>query len=229
MRKFSITALRRQATPLAFFLSFALCLLTPLVGSKAAADQPGAFDYYVLALSWSPNWCAREGDARNADQCHPRHDHGWTLHGLWPQYERGYPSDCPAPRRLDPSRGESDAMADIMGSGGLAWHEWKTHGRCSGLSGPDYYALSRAAYGAVTRPPVLRQLDRPIRVPASVIEEAWLQANPEMTADQITITCRGDQIAEARICLTKDLVLRACAPDVARDCRAENALLAPVR
>lgn len=159
--------------------------------------------------------------------------HATTMAGPCTGYGRstnaGIPSDCPAPRRLDPSRGESDAMADIMGSGGLAWHEWKTHGRCSGLSGPDYYALSRAAYGAVTRPPVLRQLDRPIRVPASVIEEAWLQANPEMTADQITITCRGDQIAEARICLTKDLVLRACAPDVARDCRAENALLAPVR
>lgn len=197
--------------------------------SAAQADEPGDFDYYVLSLSWSPNWCARDGDARNADQCHPRHDHGWTLHGLWPQYDSGYPEDCPAPRSLDPSRAQSDAMTDIMGSGGLAWHEWKKHGRCSGLPGPAYYALSRDAYESVTRPVVLRQLDRPIHVPASVIEEAWLQANPDMTANQITITCDGDQIAEARICLTKDLNLRACGADVARDCRAQKALLEPVR
>ena len=30
----------------------------------ADGEKPGQFDYYVLALSWSPNWCAREGDAR---------------------------------------------------------------------------------------------------------------------------------------------------------------------
>lgn len=200
-----------------------------LACGMAQADQPGDFDYYVLSLSWSPNWCAREGDARDADQCHPRHDHGWTLHGLWPQYETGWPAYCDAPRSADPSRDASDRMTDIMGSGGLAWHEWKKHGRCTGLDGPAYYALSREAYGSVTRPEVLRKLDRAIRVPAHVIEEAWLQANPGMTRDQITITCAGDQIAEARICLTRDLELRRCGTDVIRDCRNDRAFLAPIR
>ena len=60
----------------------------------ADGGKPGQFDYYVLALSWSPNWCAREGDARRSDQCDPRHDHGWVLHGLWPQYHKGWPSFC---------------------------------------------------------------------------------------------------------------------------------------
>lgn len=206
------------------FLVGLLCLAT--VGQ---ADEPGNFDYYVLSLSWSPNWCARTGDAREAEQCDPDRDHGWTLHGLWPQFERGYPENCQAPRSLDPTRAQSDSMADIMGSGGLAWHEWKKHGRCSGLSGPEYFALSREAYGSVARPNVLRKLDRAIRVPASVIEEAWLQANPDMTADQITITCSGDQIGEARICLSRDLDLRRCGPDVIRDCTADKALLNPVR
>ena len=71
--------------------------------AAAAGDEAGRFDYYVLALSWSPTWCALDGDARGADQCDPRHDFGWTLHGLWPQYEEGYPQDCATTAR-PPSR-----------------------------------------------------------------------------------------------------------------------------
>ncbi|MGB0905589.1 MAG: ribonuclease T2 family protein, partial [Mangrovicoccus sp.] len=132
----------------------------------AQADIAGEFDYYVLALSWTPNWCAREGDARGSAQCDPDQGFGWTLHGLWPQYERGYPQDCAAPASLDPTRQQSALMADIMGSGGLAFYQWRKHGRCSGLSGSAYYAASRAAYEAVTRPPVLRQLPRALKIPA---------------------------------------------------------------
>ena len=65
----------------------------------AAEDRAGVFDYYVLSLSWSPNWCAYEGDARGSDQCDARHDHGWILHGLWPQYHRGWPDYCPTTER----------------------------------------------------------------------------------------------------------------------------------
>ncbi|MEM1163843.1 MAG: ribonuclease T, partial [Pseudomonadota bacterium] len=46
---------------------------------SARADD---FTHYVLALSWNASWCAIEGDSRNADQCDPRHELGFTLHGL---------------------------------------------------------------------------------------------------------------------------------------------------
>ncbi|MEL7275780.1 MAG: ribonuclease T, partial [Pseudomonadota bacterium] len=101
-----------------------LLLLLLLAALPARSDSAGEFDYYVLALSWSPSWCAAEGDARGADQCDPRHDHGFILHGLWPQYESGYPEYCRSSLR-DPSRRQTGAMEDIMGSGGLAWHQWK--------------------------------------------------------------------------------------------------------
>ena len=84
----------------------------------AKADVAGEFDYFVLALSWSPNWCAVEGDSRGSDQCHPLHDHGWILHGLWPQYTRGYPEYCQTTER-PPSRRMTGDMADIMGTGGI--------------------------------------------------------------------------------------------------------------
>ena len=200
------------------------------LASVALADgeKAGEFDYYVMSLSWSPNWCAQKGDARNSDQCDARHDHGWILHGLWPQYHRGFPSLCRTTQR-PPTRGMTDDMADIMGTSGLAWYQWKKHGTCSGLSASAYYALSRQAYESITRPPVFRQLDRAVRLPASVVEEAFLDANPELDRDMITITCKNNHIQEARLCLSKSLKPVPCGQDVVRDCTLKNALFTPVR
>ncbi|WP_195821520.1 ribonuclease T2 family protein [Roseobacter sp. MH60115] len=202
-------------------------LLTAL--PLAAQDhRAGFFDYYVLSLSWSPTWCALEGDARGSDQCAPRHDHGWILHGLWPQYERGYPEYCRTGERA-PSRRMTREMADVMGTSGLAWHQWKKHGTCSGLNASDYYALSREAYARVTRPEVFRKLDKPVRLPASVVEEAFLQSNPDLEAKGITITCKAGHIQEARICLTRALSPRTCGADVLLDCSSASALFTPIR
>jgi ribonuclease T2 len=203
-----------------------------LPGGAATAQQrgaePGAFDYYVLALSWNASWCEAEGDARDAAQCDPREDHGFTVHGLWPQNERGWPEWCASPAR-DPSRRDSAAMAEIMGSGGLAWHQWKKHGRCTGLSGRDYYALTRAAWERVRRPAALRGLERRVAIAPEVVEAAFLEANPEIDADGVTITCRDGLLREVRVCLTRDLRPRLCAPDTRRDCGARSVALPPMR
>lgn len=193
-----------------------------------AQDRSGEFDYYVLSLSWSPNWCAYEGDARGSDQCDARHDHGWIMHGLWPQYHRGWPEYCQTVER-PPSRAMTREMADIMGTSGLAWHQWKKHGVCSGLSASAYYALSREAYGRVVRPEVFRKLDKTVKLPASVVEDAFLEANPGLEPVGVTITCRQGHIQEARICLSRDLDPVPCGQDVVRDCTAQDALFTPVR
>ncbi len=186
------------------------------------------FDYYVLSLSWSPTWCALEGDARGAPQCDAAEDFGWVLHGLWPQYHRGWPEHCQTAER-PPSRAMTGEMADIMGSSGLAWYQWKKHGSCSGLSAPAYYALSREAYARVNRPEVFRKLDRAVKLPASVVEAAFLKANPGWERDMLTITCRAGRIQEARVCLSKTLDPVPCGRDVIEDCRLEDALFEPVR
>lgn len=199
-----------------------LVLLCPLLTARAlrAEDRAGAFDYYVMALSWSPSYCATND---NPEQCAPERKLGWILHGLWPQYETGYPRDCRSSAAA-PSRAQTGAMADIMGTSGLAWHEWKAHGTCSGLSSERYFALSRQAYESVTRPQVLRLLGEDVTLPASLIEEAFLEANPDLDARGLTVTCKDNRIREVRICLTKDLEPRACGADVARDCSATQAL-----
>lgn len=189
-----------------------LLLLLTLAG-PLRADEPGEFDYYVMSLSWQPSWCAGEG--QGAEAC--ERELGFVLHGLWPQYEDGWPEWCARTGR-DPSRGETGAMADIMGSGGLAWHQWKKHGRCSGLASRDYFALSRLAYDQARRPDVFRRLPRDVDLDASVVEAAFLEADPRLSPDGVTVTCRDGRIQEVRICLTRELEPRACGPDVRRDC-----------
>ena len=205
-----------------------LLLLALALPAHAEGERAGDFDYFVMALTWSPNWCALEGDARDDDQCDARHAYGFTLHGLWPQYESGYPSGCRSAER-DPSRAETGSMTDIMGSGGLAWYQWKKHGRCTGLTARDYFATARRAYGSVSLPDVFQRLNRSITLPAAVVEDAFVEANPALPRDAITITCEAGMIQEVRLCLTKDLSPRRCGDDVIRDCRMKEAVMEPVR
>ncbi|MGC9368460.1 MAG: ribonuclease T2 family protein [Paracoccaceae bacterium] len=203
-----------------------LLLLTATL-ARAEGERAGEFDYYLLSLSWSPTWCALEGTVRKSPQCDEDADFGWVLHGLWPQNEDGWPSYCRTGQR-DPSRAETRGMADIMGSAGLAWYQWKKHGRCSGLAADAYFEAARRAFEAVNRPEVFRRLNQPVEIPASVVEDAFLKANPGWEDDMLIITCKAGRIQEARLCLTRDLQPRACAADIRRDCGLGNALLAPV-
>jgi ribonuclease T2 len=98
-----------------------LLALAGVTGTASAQDrrqnEPGKFDYYVLALSWSPSFCAANAERAPArskpdPQCGPR-PYSFVVHGLWPQYERGFPEFCqvPAPRL---NRGTVSAMFDLM-------------------------------------------------------------------------------------------------------------------
>lgn len=193
----------------------------------AEGEKTGEFDYYVLSLSWSPNWCALEGRARNSPQCDDGAGYGWVLHGLWPQYDRGWPSYCPTPERA-PSRAMTRDMADVMGTSGLAWHAWNKHGTCSGLSAERYYDTSREALRGLVLPEVFRRLEDPVRLPAAVVEEAFLKDNPRLEPDMLTVTCKQGYIQEVRVCLSKSLKPVPCGRDVVRDCTMKDALFEPI-
>lgn len=189
---------------------------TPLMSTPLMAEEP--FDYYVMALSWSPSFCATTDPGH--DQCTASRDLGFILHGLWPQNEKGWPSYCQTSAR-PPSRQMTARMADIMGGAGLAWHQWRKHGTCSGLDAPDYFATSRRAYASITRPPLLRQLEKDVAIRADVIEAAFLEVNPALTPEMIVVSCKAEYISEIRVCLTKDLTPRECGEDLRSNCAAK--------
>lgn len=199
-------------------LTTALALALALAAAAPAAAQD--FDYWLLALSWSPSWCATEGGG-DAEQCAPERDLGFVLHGLWPQFEDGWPEYCDAPYP-DPSRRDTVAMAEVTGSAGLAAHAWRKHGSCTGLEPSDYFALSRLAFDRVAAP----ELDA--RMTAAEVEAAFIEADPDLDPDELVVTCRDGLLREARICLDFDLSPRRCGADVlASACGARGALALP--
>ena len=140
-------------------------------------NQPGQFDFYVLSLSWSPSFCEAAGERGSPpqDQCGAR-PYSFVVHGMWPQYERGFPEFCvvPAPR-LD--RTIVNAMLDLMPSPRLIYHEWDKHGTCSGLSAGAFFETVRKARAKVKIPDAYIEPERALTVTPDEVEEAFVAAN----------------------------------------------------
>jgi len=186
------------------------------------------FDFYVLSLSWSPSYCEAEGADANPQQCNAARPYAFVVHGLWPQFERGFPEDC----QTDEPKVSNETLRtlyDLMPSAGLIRHEWTSHGACSGLAQRDYFRVLRAARDKVAIPQQYQQIDSYLTVAPRDAEAAFLQANQPMPADGIAVTCDKRFLREVRICLTKDLKFRSCPEIDRRDCRLDKAVMPPVR
>ena len=191
----------------------------PNSGPVRGGAPAGEFDFYVLALSWSPGFCDYVEGAR--DQCEPSRGLGFVVHGLWPQNESGYPSDCAGPRA--PSRIALERVQGVYPDERLARYEWRKHGTCSGKSPSDYFADVVRARDAVTIPaPFVKPARDQIFAPIDV-ERAFFDANPRLRPGMMAVSCRRGVMEEVRICMTKDLrEFRACPEVVRRGCRTRE-------
>lgn len=206
----------------------AIAAALALTAGAAVAQGPretrggpaGEFDFYVLALSWSPSFCEGEGDRREPEQCEPGRRLGFVVHGLWPQFERGYPTEC-GPSGRGPGRAALDEAAGVFPSLGLARHQWRRHGVCSGRSPAEYFRDVRQARDAVRIPETLARPGAAVQLPALAIERAFAEANPGLRPDMMALACRRGALQEVRICLERDLRgFRTC-PQVDRSgCQA---------
>lgn len=202
-----------------------LLLLATATGAFAAEDKPGAFDFYVLSLSWSPSYCATR-DRPDGLQCGGPRPFAFVVHGLWPQYEKGYPQDCDRSAPRLPQR-QIDGMLDLMPSPGLVIHEWRKHGTCSGLSATAYFDLVRSARAKVQIPPsYVNPTDYRMVSPAEV-ETAFIAANPGLEANMLSVDCDKTRLREVRICLSKSLTFRPCPEVDAKSCPAGRRLAVP--
>lgn len=188
---------------------------------QAGGGTPGQFDFYVLALSWSSSFCAN-GDNRGRDQCRIGSNNGFVVHGLWPQYERGFPSDCDSPVRNLPASVMRDA-AGVFPEEGLARYEWRKHGTCSGRSPGDYIADVRRARDKIAIPEDLQQPKSPQRLAPLDIQRAFVDANRGLRPGMMAVACQRGMLQEVRVCLSKDLRDFVSCPEVARSsCRSQQ-------
>jgi ribonuclease T2 len=203
-------------------------ILQTMPAAKPSLPRGEGFDFYVLSLSWSPSYCEAEGKDANRQQCAAGRPYAFVVHGLWPQFERGYPESC----RTDEPDVDNTTLRklyDIMPSAGLIRHQWRKHGSCSGLDQDDYFAVLRAARDAVAIPARFSRLDAYLTVDPDDAETAFRDANPSLPGDAIAVTCDRRYLREVRICLTMDLQFRSCPEIDRRDCRLPRAVMPPVR
>ena len=190
-------------------------------------NTPGEFDYYVLSLSWSPSFCERATGSARRQQCGAR-PFSFVVHGLWPQYERGFPESCQVPPpRLE--RNIMRSMLDLMPAPGLIFHEWDQHGTCSGLQPREYFDVVRRAREKVGIPVQYSHPTAPLSVTPSQVIDVFVSANDGLSPKGITVDCDRKRLREVRICFTRDLNFRDCSRSAQRACRSERLIMPPVR
>lgn len=182
-------------------------------GNAQAGATPGQFDYWVLSLSWTPQFCKMEpGDA----QC-KNAGNGFYVHGLWPQYERGYPSYCGNNEKVSD---ELVARLDpIMPSREPVQYQWKKHGSCSGLSQDEYFMQLERARRAIAIPEAYQAPAAFVTDSAFNIKQAFLAVNPRFDDESLVLQCKGKFLREVRACFNAELDPRACGRDVQDRCR----------
>src|ERR1700761_5305890 len=194
-------------------------------------NAPGDFDFYVLSLSWSPSFCEeaaeRGNSGRSQAQCGGR-PFSFVVHGLWPQYEHGFPEYCDRSAEWL-ERNIMTSMLDVMPAPGLIFNEWKKHGTCSGLGARGYFEAIRKARATIKIPPEYLQLSDEKMVSPAQIEDAFVKVNPGLKTEDMQVTCNRTRLSEVRICLAKDLQFRACSEADRGSCRRDQVSMPPMR
>jgi ribonuclease T2 len=198
-----------------------------VAGSMRAQSPRQDFSYYMLVLSYAPDFCAEPGGNKDNRECGAGRKLGFIVHGMWPQGEnsRGAENCGGSPV----SQAIVQATLSYIPIPSLIQHEWTTHGTCSGLSAADFFAALRHARDSVKVPPGLNQPSQTLQLSPAQVESKLAAANPSFPAAAFRTSCYRDaELQEVRVCLNKDLSPRACGAS-AGECRASSVTMLPVR
>lgn len=210
---YTVPTMRAHLLLLSLTLALLACNTTPTptpvaqsdstAASAAAKPAPAApFDYYLLTLSWSPEYCLTNFSSPEC-AAHP----GFVVHGLWPENNNGtYPENCSnAPGPTNPA-----SFLDVLPTLALIQHEWLTHGTCSGLPANTYFNSIRSAFHSVKIPANLQNDHTPQTLAPAAILAQFASANPTFPRGSFALTCTGNALTAAQVCLTKSLAPQAC-------------------
>jgi ribonuclease T2 len=198
------------------FLVVSSLLLTSFAIPNTAFAQnrgvPGKFDFYVLTLSWSPDYCAKNGDV-DQQQCKSGKKLGFVLHGLWPQYQKGYPANC-STEKLSPA--VKQQFAGLFPSDKLYSHEWEKHGTCSGQTPAQYLALAKQLKDAVPIPTAYNRPSKPFRTTIKDLKNTFVNTNSQLNPDGIAPYCSGSGrfLQEVFFCYSKDGKPGVCSAEI---------------
>ncbi|MEQ1530618.1 MAG: ribonuclease [Methylococcales bacterium] len=219
----SLAALKKQC--LAFLLGL---IVAGAISPPLLAAQQKPFDFYVLSLSWSPEFCQNHPKERQCGR-----GYGVVLHGVWPQFKVGYPESCSGAKM--PAKIVRE-FAGLYPNEKLAFHEWQKHGTCSGLAPRDYMQFSQQLKQGFTEPAALKNLSKPLRISAAQLNQEIVNANPVLNNQAVSFSCTGGGrfLQEIYLCLDKSGTQPvACGTDMQqrsrRSCGQKDFLIRNIR
>jgi ribonuclease T2 len=188
------------------------------------SDQDaGQFDYYLLSLSWAPNYCAgHPGD--HSSECRIGGHNAFVLHGLWPQASSG-PSPMSCSNGSPVAAATVDHMLNFMPSRSLIQHEWQKHGTCTGLSAQDYFGQAEQAYTHVQVPQQYRSLEHEQQFSVADVEKTFADAN-HAPLQAFRVSCHAGELVSLEVCVDKNLQYRNCTRSV-RECPVNQVDMRP--
>lgn len=179
----------------------ALCLWVGLCFAPGGTLQaqsrgtPGQFDFYLMNLSWAPEFCTHGSGAECTEGL------GLVMHGLWPQFFTGkYPVDC----SNDPPPPDLKKDLDLIPEIGLLQHEWSKHGTCSGVGGEQFFVLEHQAFHSLITPPALQGLKQQISLNPTQLLADFYQANPKFPKGSLALSCGNNFLTAVEVCLSKN-------------------------
>ncbi|EGD76039.1 hypothetical protein PTSG_00748 [Salpingoeca rosetta] len=128
-----------------------LALMAAQASASGAYGDPGKFDSYVLALSWTPEFCFQNPSSDECKSIEPSDfaASNFGLHGLWPQYNSSHDGhDWPQFCHAD-NTSYWKAISSVLNNveqeflqqwkkyapayaySDLLTHEWQRHGSCA--------------------------------------------------------------------------------------------------
>jgi ribonuclease T2 len=184
------------------------------------AGTAGKFDYYLLAMSWSPNYCLTHA---NETQCIQKKT--FVIHGLWPENLSGiHPSSCPSQYTLTQSA--IDIVFPYSPSKSLIQHEWDKHGVCAGKSSTAYETDAVNAFKSVKVPSYLVAPTASKTVSLTTLRSDF-QRSSGLTSSQFVVTCNGSKLKEVRVCFNKQFAAQTCGSDIVNSCPTTLTIDAP--
>lgn len=178
-------------------------------------NTPGDFDFYVLVLSWSPDYCAGS-NVDDPQQCSVGKKLSFVLHGLWPQYTRGYPSDC---SHVTLPKDVQAKFPHLYPNTQLYTHEWNKHGTCSGLKPAAYLALSKTLKDSLAIPQAYQSPAQVFRTTVDDLKTEFIEANPMLNEEGLAVQCSGSGrfLKELYVCFSREGQPIACSAEIQKD------------
>ena len=199
--------------------------------SRAAAQQPeptpGKFDFYLLNLSWAPEFCTTlntltpaEQAARTNGECNA--PHAFVLHGLWPQNSDGtFPASCS--KRAGPR--EWERYLDMTPDLDLLKHEWFKHGTCTTLSPDAFFSTAREAYKEVVIPAAFKHIEQPLTLAPDAILAMFYASNSSFPQGSFALACSDGKFTAVEACFSKGVQPIAC--QGVRSCSSSTVTIEP--